>query len=261
MNNLKKQGVRIGLLIAGFIIYGFIIRFIVKVDTTGGIRLIMIIGGWVLFLFLLVKFIIEIFKAPGKKTDVVMGNPAYSQSAVFENKEKEGRNGRLVIYFVFLVFVGLLATSGNRPANFTNHLAISNAFGGWFWWISLLCFCVGFGGMRKSDRFVGSDIYGDHVSGYIDRGAVKGTNGPSGAVALALAYISVYMIWVMIAHWKLKKQFPDGQDTTLVVMIIIGGIAVVPLYLMLVKMVRSNNKVNWIIGGAWLVFLSIVARL
>lgn len=44
-------------------------------------------------------------------------------------------------------------------------------------------------------------------------------------------------------------------------MVIIGAITVIPLYLIFLKMIRSNNKINWIIGGAWLVFLTIVARL
>ena len=260
MDKLKKQGVKIGLLIIGFIIYGFIARLITEVDRTGGISLIMLLGGWILFLFFLVKFIIEIFKTPAREVQAANGTQTYFKNQENLN-EKQARNSRLIIYFVFLIFVGLLATSGNRPANFTNPLTISNAFGGWFWGISALCFLVGLGGMRITDRFTGSTIYGTTVTGYIDRGAVKGTDGLAGAVALTLSYISIYMLWVMIAHWKLKKHFPDGKDTTIVVMIFIGAIAVVPLYLLLVKMIRSNNKTSWIIGGAWLVFLTIVSRL
>lgn len=261
MNNLKKQGIKIGLLILGFVIYGLIVRNFAKSDTTsGGISLVMIIGGWVLFLYLLVKFIREIFKAPEKKADAAIATQQYYQNTPDLTKN-ESKNSRFIIYFVFLLFLGLLATSGNSAANFTDPLRISNAFGGWLWWISLLCFIVGLGGKRITSRFTGSTIDGTQVTGYIDHGAVKGTDGFPGAVALTLAYISVYIVWTMIAHWKFKKQFPDGHDTKLVIMVIIGAFVVIPLYLVLVKMIRSNNKVNWIVGGAWLVFLAIVARL
>lgn len=156
MNSLKKQGIKIGLLILGFIIYGLIVRNFAKSDTTsGGISLVMIIGGWVLFLYLLVKFIREIFKAPEKRADVAIATQQYYQNAPGLTKD-EGKNSRPIIYFVFLLFLGLLATSGNSVVNFTDPLRISNAFGGWLWWISLLCFIVDLGGMRVANRFTGS---------------------------------------------------------------------------------------------------------
>lgn len=173
MNNLKKQGIKIGLLILGFIIYGFIVRNFTKSDTTsGGVSLVLIIGGWVVFLYFLVTFIREIFQTSEKRADAAVATQPYYQDAS-DLKKAEGKNSRLVIYFVFLLFLGLLATSGNSPAHFTDSLRIANAFGGWLWWISLLCFVVGYGGMRITSRFRGSTIDGRQVTGYIDREPLK----------------------------------------------------------------------------------------
>lgn len=242
MNEYKKQILlKICYLVLGFIVYGLIVRSMRNGDSTGGwVIVLMVLGGWVVFLYTLVKFIQEFFK----KT------PAQNVSSA--------DNSRIILYFVFLIFLGWLAASGTKSYK---TLDIANSLGGWFWGISLLCFIVGLGGMRITRNFSGTTWSGVHVSGYVDEGAVKGTNGFRGAVALTLSYISVYMVWAMISHWKMGKVFPDGQDVSIVTMVIISALFIIPLFFIFLRIINSNKKAGWIIGGSWLLVLSIVARM
>lgn len=265
MDKLKMYGPKIVLLILGIIIYKFLARLIERFDSTGLVSLILTIGGWLLFIYVLLKLVFK-DSAKIKQDNIAIKssyeNPQFLKRKIDHQEEKTGRNNLYFVYIAFFIFIFLLSNARVTLVNVSVGIPIARAFGGWFWGLFALCFIVGLGGMQLTRRFTGTTIHGTSVTGYMNDGVVEGTGGLPGAVALSLSYISMYIILTMITHWKFKEVFPpDGTNGTLVVMMIIAAFTVVPLYLLLVKMVRSNNKTVLIIGAIWLVFLSIIARL
>lgn len=260
MSNTKKHLTNIGLLILVFLIYLIVARFVMKVDPAGGTTFLMIIIGWLVFLVLLIKMLIGLFKSPKIKTisTSVMLKEPNEQEVQEEKKISIGR--RMLIYLVFATFIGLLIIAHNRTVYYMNRLTISNAFDWWFWGLAIISFLVGLGGIRKGRSFYGTTQRGEHISGFTDEGPVEGTNGGRGAISLTVACISAYMGCIVHSHWILKKPFPNHTLASLVASII-GFIVVVPLFLLFLKLFRANSKVYWILGGLWLLILTVVAYL
>ncbi|NII28562.1 hypothetical protein HB364_25995 [Pseudoflavitalea sp. X16] len=242
-----------------FIIFMLVFRSMTKSDGGGIMSIIVVVGGWGVFLYFLVKLLVQLFRSPhvaDKPADPVQ--PISSSAPQINNGEG---NSRLFIYLAFLLFMGLIAGSTNQVKRFINPLAISNAFGIWFWVITGIAFFVGLGGVRIQKAFRISTYDGGWRRGYLDFGAEKGTNGLPGAISLTTAFVSVYIIWTAISHWMLKKPFPEAMDLKMVVAIIIGSFFIIPLYFLFLRLFRAPNRTGLIIGGVWLIALAIIARL
>lgn len=251
MNNAPKQLRNIGLTILGFIAALALAGSLSKVDTTGGISMIMVFASLILFIYFLVRFITRIFRPPLAKNATIIDDAAKEKAKVLTKEI----NVKTVTLFVFLIFLALLSTSGGRTANYTNALTFSNAFNGWLWWPVLGCFCLGLGMFNFKDTLF-KDRY-DPNKIIIVRQHFGG-GGLSAALGTVMAYITIYFIWIFMAHHGSKMKFPDGVSLTAIV---VGSFAIIPLIILFYKLFHSINWKNHFILYGYFLLLVIIGRL
>lgn len=133
---------------------------------------------------------------------------------------------------------------------------------GWKFWVPVIIFFVmGFLGIRKGTTIDGETWRGTRFTAFVDEGAVSGTDGIRGGVALSLAYMSFMIVAGALNVWYLKNAIGGVSGGTLLLIDVIMFALMLPFYFLFLYLLKIQKPIQWIICVLWASFLLYAAHI
>lgn len=167
------------------------------------------------------------------------------------------KNKNLFVFIAYLVFLYFLYTVNKSSSQYE----VASWLDWKFWVPALIFFVMGFFGIRAGRRFTGHTWGGTSFSGFIDEGAISGTDGVRGGVALSLAYISFQIVTGLINVTILKYSVYGISGVTTLLVGAVMFVLMLPLYLLFLYLLNRQKTIPWSICAGWALFLLIAARM
>lgn len=162
----------------------------------------------------------------------------------------------LLVFAAYLIVLKLIYSVPKSNSQFE----VASWLGPKFWIPTIIFFIMGFLGIRAGRTVTGQTWRGTRFTGFVDEGAVSGSDGLAGGASLSLAYMSFHLITALITVIGAKNS-PTGYSSPGVLLIVgaVMFILIIPLHLLFLFLYHWQKPISWIILGGWAAFLAYAA--